>query len=111
FTPTLTLQLYAQPFTSAGDYTGLKRIADPRAERYADRFMPIQARLDGDTYYADLTPAPGEESFSRPDFNFRQFHSNAVLRWEYRPGSALFLVWAQGRNSSDDNGRFQLGGD
>ena len=41
----------------------------------------------------------------------RQFNSNVVLRWEYRPGSALYLVWAQGRTASGGNGDFDLGGD
>jgi hypothetical protein len=111
FTPTLTLQLYAQPFVAAGSYNDFKRITDSKAERYEDRFAPINPRLVGDTYYADLTPTPGEESFDRPDFNFRQFHSNVVLRWEYRPGSALFVVWAQGRDSDTYTGPFRLGGD
>lgn len=45
--------------------------------------------------------------FSNPDFNFGQFRSNLVIRWEYIPGSTLFLVWTQERNSAfyaDDPG-------
>ena len=51
------------------------------------------------------------EDFRRPDFNFRQFRSNAVLRWEYLPGSALFLVWSQGRDDFIESGAFDWGGD
>ena len=108
FTPTLSLQFYAQPFVSAGDYSDFKRVADPRAPRYADRFTPLAPRLAGDEYFADLKGDGSEESFGRPDFNLRQFHSNAVLRWEYRPGSVLYLVWAQGRDESLDRGAFDL---
>ncbi len=66
---------------------------------------------DGDTWRADLNGDGTPESFDNPDFNVRSFHSNAVLRWEYRPGSTLFLVWAQGRDDSLDRGDFRLGRD
>ncbi|MCE9602951.1 MAG: carbohydrate binding family 9 domain-containing protein [Gemmatimonadetes bacterium] len=92
-TPTLSFQLYAQPFITAGDYSDHRELADPRAARYADRFRPY-------------TGAPLE------DFNFKQFRSNSVVRWEYRPGSVLFFVWQQGRGQGDRNaGDFNLGRD
>jgi hypothetical protein len=50
-------------------------------------------------------------SFGNPDFNFRQFRSNLVIRWEYMPGSTLFLVWSQGRTGTDSNGMFSYGND
>jgi hypothetical protein len=111
FTPTLTLQLYAQPFVSAGRYGRFKQVTDPIAPRYAGRFTDLDARRDGGTYYADLDGNGSEESFGNPDFNFRQFRSNAVVRWEYRPGSALFLVWSQGRDQFTNAGEFDLGRD
>jgi len=84
--PTLTVQAYAAPFLSNGKYSNVRELANPRAARYEDRFQ-----LYGDpAVQAD----PGE-------FNFKQFNSNVVLRWEYRPGSALFLVWQQGRVDGD----------
>jgi hypothetical protein len=46
-----------------------------------------------------------------PDFNFKQFRSNAVLRWEYRPGSTLFVVWSQGREHYAADGSFRPGRD
>jgi hypothetical protein len=86
FTPTLSLQLYGQPFVSAGDYSGLKEVTDPRAERFQDRFQPAEGSL--------------------PDFNYKAFRSNAVLRWEYRPGSTMFVVWSQGRDHFEEDGSF-----
>src|SRR6266487_4352543 len=77
-TPDLTLQVYAQPFVSKGRYPNPRELANPRAGAYDDRFKPYLG-----------TVASG--------FNFKQFNSNVVLRWEYRPGSTLFVVWAQGR--------------
>ncbi|MDZ7779115.1 MAG: DUF5916 domain-containing protein [Gemmatimonadota bacterium] len=111
FTPTVSLQLYAQPFVSAGRYGDFKTVANPRAERYADRFEPLAPRRDGRTYYADLDRDATEESFDDPDFNVRRFRSNAVLRWEFRPGSTLFLVWSQGRDDSAGLGDFDLSRD
>ena len=81
--PTLSLQLYASPFVSTGDFRNWRELGDPRAERYEDRYRPYGGQ-------------------SNPDgFSYKQFNSNAVLRWEYRPGSTLFLVWQQGRLQSD----------
>ncbi|ODT00760.1 MAG: hypothetical protein ABS52_17920 [Gemmatimonadetes bacterium SCN 70-22] len=83
--PTLSFQLYAQPFVSTGTFRNWREVADPRAGRYEDRYRPYggQANPDG--------------------FSYKQFNSNAVVRWEYRPGSTLFLVWQQGRLQSDAN--------
>ena len=87
FTPDLTLQVYAQPFVSKGTYYDVRELSgDPRAADYDTRYQP----------YGD--PAIG----SNPGgFNVKQFRSNVVLRWEYRPGSTLFLVWTQGRQGFD----------
>ena len=84
-TPDLTVQLYAQPFVSKGTYSNVVELANTRAPEYADRWQP----------YADTAVAnnPG-------GLNFKQFRSNVVLRWEYRPGSTLFVVWTQGRDDS-----------
>ena len=111
FTPTLSLQFYAQPFVSAGAYDEFKQVADPRAPTYADRFQSLTTRLDSGTRYSDLDGDTTEESFRDPDFSFKQFRSNAVLRWEYLPGSTLFFVWSQGRDGFDRDGDFDFAGD
>ena len=98
--PTLSLQLYAQPYISAGDYSDWRELADPRAERYADRYQPFLSDHDDDPATPPVQADPGE-------FNFKQLNFNTVLRWEYRPGSSAFLVWQQGRNRFDErNGEF-----
>ncbi len=101
FTPTLSLQLYAQPFTSSGKYSEFKRVTNPTADSYADRFEPLSVTSDLGRYHFDVDGDGALESFRNPDFNFKQFRSNLVLRWEYMPGSRLFLVWGQGRNHYD----------
>jgi hypothetical protein len=98
FTPTTSLQLYAQPFVSKGTFSDVRELsATPRAAKYDARFQTV-----GDTAIGNN---PG-------GFNFKQFNSNAVFRWEYRPGSTLFLVWNQGRSDRTDfEGQRNFGGD
>ncbi len=112
FTPTLSLQVYAQPFVSAGSYGDFKRVTDPHAPTYAGRFTGVDVTLDEDGYYRGDVDGDGSvDSFRDPEFNVRQFHSNTVLRWEYRPGSTLYLVWAQGRDALGPTGDFRFSGD
>jgi hypothetical protein len=90
--PNLSFQSYAEPFVSAGRYARFRELTNGRAAAYADRFAPYA--------YA-----------SNPDFNFRSFRSTNVLRWEYKPGSALFVVWQQGRQEDGEQGNFRFGRD
>jgi hypothetical protein len=77
-TPTLSLQVYAAPFATRGAFTDWMQVANARAEQWTARYQPYGG---GD---------PGA-------FDFKQYRSNTVLRWEYRPGSVLYFVWAQER--------------
>jgi hypothetical protein len=113
FSPSLSLQLYAQPFLSTGVYGRYKAVIAPRARRHEDRFhvfSDADATLQGAVYEVDRDgDGTSEYSFAPADFNFRQMRSNLVFRWEYRPGSTLFLVWSHQRSSEDATGRFDLG--
>ena len=84
FTPELSLQVYAQPFVGSGRYRDFKRVADPRAGRYADRFKAVEVVPENTRYLAEL--GGSRVSFGNPDFNFKQFRSNTVLRWSTRRG-------------------------
>ncbi len=86
FTPDLSLQTYVQPFFSSGKYSQYKSLAAPR------------------TYSFDPYAFSGD-----PSFDYGSLRGNAVLRWEYRPGSALFVVWTQQRDNFDSIGDFDLG--
>lgn len=111
FTPTLTLQLYAQPYVSAGRYETFQRVLDPRAAAWSDRFAQIDVvRLPDGRLQGDRDGDGIAEAFESPEFNYRQFRCNAVLRWEFRPGSTMYLVWSQGRSDLVADGRFRLGG-
>jgi hypothetical protein len=117
FTPALSLQYYAQPFVSAGDYHGFMELRDPRGRTHGDRFMSLDgAQLeydDADAGYSVDADRDGtaEYGFDDPDFTVRELRSNAVLRWEYRPGSTLYLVWSRGHGLSDGSGRLRPGRD
>ncbi len=97
FTPDISLQVYASPFISKGTYSDVRELAAPRAASYDDRYRPF-----GDP---DIADDPG-------GFNVQEFRSNVVFRWEYRPGSTLFLVWSQGRDGFEEHeGVRSVGGD
>jgi hypothetical protein len=81
----LSFQVYMQPFVAAGDYYDFKSLARPRSDQY--------------------TPyAYGDN----PDFNFRSLRGSAVMRWEFRPGSALYFVWNENRADSESFGDFRV---
>ncbi len=106
--PNLTIQYYGQPFISRGTYTDFNYVNNPIAsdlnERvtlyndnqisFADDLYSVDENLDGVIDY----------TIDNPDFAFVQFRSNLVLRWEYIPGSEIFLVWSQGVNGLGDPG-------
>jgi hypothetical protein len=91
-TPALSLQVYAEPFVSAGEYSNYKELVDGRAEQYEERYRPFDYNRSA-------------------DFNIRSFRTTNVLRWEYRPGSSLFLVWQQGKSDYEEHGDFRFGRD
>jgi hypothetical protein len=114
-TPTLTLQYWGQPFISAGKYSEFKKIIDPHAEKFADRFRtysPDEIALDETTLMYNVTDEDGlNYSFYNPDFNFKEFKSNLVARWEFVPGSVIYIVWSQGRSGYKPDGIFDIGQD
>lgn len=103
-TPDLTIQYYGQPFLTRPTYQQFAYVINPLANKYDDRFKPYtasQISYNNGTYAVDENnDGLTDYSFSKPDFNFVQFRSNMVVRWEYRPGSELFLVWSEG-NTAD----------
>jgi hypothetical protein len=112
FSPVLTLQLYAQPFLSAGSYTDFKEVTAPRATAYNDRFTRFTPTLADGVYTADTNgDGMADITFDDPAFNVREFQSNVVMRWEYRPGSTLFVVWSQARHTDTAATPFRLSTD
>ena len=117
FTPDLSFQLFAQPFAAEARYdpSGFKELARPGTleftrygtdagstiVRYED---PASSNCRAPSYCYRVDPdGPGaapEFTFRTPDRTLRSLRGTSVLRWEYRPGAALFVVWTQGREQS-----------
>ena len=94
FTPRLSLETYVQPYIASGDYKAPAQLVQPRSYDFAPRL--------------DLV----ESGAFDPDFNLRSLRGNAVLRWEWRPGSTLYLAWQQVRTDyASGVGDFEFGRD
>ena len=113
FTPELSLQAYIQPFIASAAFSGYKEFTRVGAYDFAV-YGRDQGTITYDaaahTYTIDPDGAGPSASFPlpNPDFNLRSLRGNAVLRWEYRPGSAIYFVWQQQRYTSAPVGDFQL---
>jgi hypothetical protein len=114
FSPTLSFQLYLQPFVASGDYTSIKELERPATSDYAEYGSEIGtiSSVSGG-YQIDPDGSGPANSFFvlDPNFNFRSLIGSAVLRWEYHPGSTLFLVWQQHRTDQEPFGDFDFGRD
>jgi hypothetical protein len=116
FTSTLSLQAYIQPFIAVGTYDRFKELAQPKS--YDFNFFgqggSTISYQEGDGNYTVDPDGPGAApsfSFHNPDFNYKSLRGTVVLRWEYRPGSTLYLVWTQNRADFSDPGDFKFGRD
>jgi len=113
-TPDLTLEVFAQPLISSGSYTNFKEFDNPRELAKSVYGIDIGTiELEGGSCTIDSDgDGPGVSfTFRDPDFNFRSLRGNALLRWEFRPGSTLYLVWTQSRSNVEPIGNMDLGRD
>jgi hypothetical protein len=114
--PKLSLQVYAQPLISVGDYPEYKELAQPRTYDFL-RYGVEKGTLDRDAQTGRILIDPDGEGPAAPfglpaaDFNFKSLRVNAVLRWEWGPGSTVFFVWTQRREDLADPGHFAFGRD
>jgi len=100
-TPDLTVTYYGSPFVASSRFTSIRKATDTQSPVYENRFYrygpdEIAYSAEANAYSIDEKGGP---SFvvPNPDFSVREFRSNLVARWEYKPGSALYVVWQQGR--------------
>ena len=123
--PEFTLEFFAQPFISAGDYLSFSQLAEAGTFQM-DEFSegePVQpgwdvqcqggrvCRTDGKVHVAPEGAAGQVHTLNDPTFNVRSLRGNAVLRWEFRPGSRLYVVWQQERSLDATHGTMDLGRD
>ncbi|MEP7346151.1 MAG: DUF5916 domain-containing protein [Gemmatimonadaceae bacterium] len=120
FTPDLTLQLFAQPFFASGAYSHFREFAAPRTLKKLEYGRDVGTIIRTTTtsnpngLYTVDPDGSGPASafaFGDPNFSDRSLRGTAVLRWEYRPGSTIFLAWTQQRFGSDGFGDFDFGRD
>jgi hypothetical protein len=114
FTPKLSLQLYLQPFIAVGKYDQFKELAQPKAYEYhvfGDAPSTVAYADEKYTIDPDGQGPAKPFSFWNPDFNMKSLRGTVVLRWEYFPGSLVYLVWTQNRADYANPGDFRLGRD
>ncbi len=116
-TPALSFQLYVQPLISSGSYSQFKQLTQPRTHSltvFGQNGTTISKELnsDGSIGSYDLDPdgsGPAQPiPISNPNFSIASLRGNAVLRWEYLPGSTLYLVWTQNRYDDINADSFQF---
>jgi hypothetical protein len=103
-TPELSIQYYGSPFASTGRFNNFKAVTTPKASAYKDRFSEVKpTSLDASNSYLFDENGDNKTDYTidNPDFNFTQFRSNLVLKWEYKPGSQLYFVWSNERTGYD----------
>jgi hypothetical protein len=116
--PRLSFQVYMQPYFVSGKYSGFKALEKPKTFdflKYGENGSSLEKTLASTgevTSYMldpDGTGPSSPISIGNPDFNYLSLRGNAVLRWEYKPGSSLYLVWTQNREETEQSGEFNLG--
>jgi len=112
--PNLSIQWYAQPFLASGNYFGFKELAEARTFEFLQYGHDGNSTLTYDESTHLYTADPDGQDyvspvkFSNPDFRMCSLRSNLVLRWEYLPGSTLFLVWNRNRSGYANDPTFEL---
>jgi hypothetical protein len=104
-TPDISIQYYGSPFISTGSYSDFKKAADTHArdiEKRYHSFTESELSYDIPSNVYHVNEGTLHYAFDNPDFSFREFRSNLVARWEYRPGSTLYLVWENNRTNNSD---------
>jgi hypothetical protein len=114
--PKLSLQLYTQALLSTGSYRAIEELATPRTydfPAYGTDVGVLAYDPAAAAYVIDPDGAGPAASFriADPNFNFKSLRVNAVARWEFRPGSSLYVVWTQRRQDQAYPGDFALGRD
>jgi len=112
--PKMSLQVYMQPLVSVGDYGDFKQLARPRTFDFV-HFASDNGTLTLDPVGREYNVFPGDGgapfTFGDPNFNFKSLRLNAIFRWEWRPGSAMYFVWTEQRQDSGHPGDFAFGRD
>lgn len=109
FSPKLSLQIYLQPLISSGDYRHFKELTEPKSYSFK-QYQIDEAVSNQEEFFVDPDGSGPSQGFTieNPDFNFKSLRGNAVLRWEYLPGSVFYFVWTQTRSDFENIGEFKF---
>ncbi len=103
-TPDLSFQYYGSPFTSIASFDNFKIASNTASKHYNERIVPVddaQLILQGDSY--SMNYKGNTLDFKNPNFSFNELRSILVTRWEYLPGSTIYLVWEHNRSNNAGN--------
>jgi hypothetical protein len=121
--PTVSVQAYVQPLVSVGDYAAVREFARPRTYDFLTYGRDVGTIVEGDgsprpdgvpvPFVIDPDGAGPAPPFllAEPNFNFKSLRLNTILRWEWRPGSTVYLVWTENRANTEHPGDFAFGRD
>ena len=110
-TPEFSIQYYGSPFFSKGKYSQFKYVVAPKADDYNDRFLLYTADqlIGADNGVDENRDSAVDYTIGNPDFNFHEFRSNLVAKWEYRLGSFIYFVWSSQRSETTGDSGASLG--
>lgn len=100
--PEISLQYYANPYASTGKYSNFREVADASNRSLEKRYINLNTYTLTNKDYMLQNPNGSNYTIQNPDFNYQEFRSNLVGRWEFRPGSTLYLVWTNTRAAYSD---------
>ena len=108
FSPRLSVQAFVQPFVASGEFGAPKEFARPGSFDFLSYGGDVGEIVDGRIYPAGRQDGALSFPVPQPDFNVRSLRGSALLRWEWGPGSTLYLAWQQTRESNQAIGSFDL---
>jgi len=100
--PEISIQYYGNPYASVGNYSNFRQVVNGSARSFDDRYASLEVTDQANGRYSVSKNGSKLYSIKNPDFNYHEFHSNFVGRWEFRPGSTLYLVWTNTRSAYSD---------
>jgi hypothetical protein len=100
--PEISIQYYGNPYASTGTYENFREVADASNQALDKRYVSLVNDPNSTNNLVLKRNGVSAYSIRNPDFNFQEFRSNLVGRWEFRPGSTLYLVWTNTRSNYSD---------
>jgi hypothetical protein len=114
FSPKLSFQAYVQPYLTVGSYSQFKEFERPESYDFVEyrKDENMQIDKDDDGYHLYPNGSDGNSFYiENPDFNYKALVGSAVLRWEFHPGSTLYLVWTRNGTDEQNAGNFKFNRD